>query len=90
MLTRRRLLTLAAGTAAATFVPFSWASTQSIEEEGFVRIGGIDPAWRSGSWGAELGLHVVKRWPELLHVFVGTGRPRLVEALQKYVRPLAT
>ncbi len=42
MLTRRRLLTLTAGTAAATLVPTAWSSAQPIEEEGFVRIGGID------------------------------------------------
>jgi len=27
------------------------------------------------SWGAELGLHVVKRWPQLFHAYVGTGQP---------------
>ncbi len=27
------------------------------------------------SWGAVLGLHVVKRWPQLFHAFVGTGQP---------------
>jgi pimeloyl-ACP methyl ester carboxylesterase len=27
------------------------------------------------SWGAELGLQVVKRWPELFYAFVGTGQP---------------
>jgi pimeloyl-ACP methyl ester carboxylesterase len=27
------------------------------------------------SWGAELGLHAAKRWPELFHAFVGTGQP---------------
>ena len=27
------------------------------------------------SWGAELGLRVAKRWPELFHAFVGTGQP---------------
>jgi pimeloyl-ACP methyl ester carboxylesterase len=27
------------------------------------------------SWGAELGLHAVKLWPELFYAFVGTGQP---------------
>ncbi len=26
------------------------------------------------SWGTELGLHVIKRWPELFYGFVGTGQ----------------
>ena len=43
-LTRRSLLNLAAGTAAAAFVPTAWtaATAAAIEEEAFVRIGGID------------------------------------------------
>lgn len=46
------------------------------------------------SWGAELGLRVVKRWPELFHAFVGTGQPvgwRLeVEAQERWARAQAT
>ncbi len=42
MLTRRRLLTVSAGTAAAAVVPTAWCSAQPIEQEGFERIGGID------------------------------------------------
>jgi pimeloyl-ACP methyl ester carboxylesterase len=45
------------------------------------------------SWGAELGLRVVKRWPELFHAFVGTGQPvswRLeVEAQERWARAQA-
>jgi pimeloyl-ACP methyl ester carboxylesterase len=26
------------------------------------------------SWGTELGLHVIKRWPDLFYAFVGTGQ----------------
>ena len=165
LLTRRHLLSLTAGTAAAAFVPTAWAgdAPQPISEDGFVRIGGIDqwvairgrdrflPAilflhggpcdaqsphlslfapWEeryivaqwdqrgSGktfrkngdstpdmtferithdavqiakdvldrlgrrklilvghSWGALLGLHVVRLRPDLFHAFVGTGQP---------------
>ncbi len=46
------------------------------------------------SWGAELGLRVVKRWPELFHAFVGTGQPvswRLeVQAQERWARAQAT
>lgn len=164
LLTRRHLLSLAAGTAAIAFVPTAWAAAapQPISEDGFVRIGGIDqwvairgrdrsrPAilflhggpceaespflslfapweeryvvaqWdqrgtgrtfeKSGtppnmtmgqltqdaievtqyvlgrlkahklilvgfSWGAVLGLNVIRSKPELFHAFVGTGQP---------------
>ncbi len=164
LLTRRHLLSLAAGTAATAFVPTAWAAAapQPISEDGFVRIGGIEqwvairgrdrsrPAmlflhggpceaespflslfapweeryvvaqWdqrgtgrtfgRSGtppnmtmeqltkdaievtqyvlnrvqahklilvgfSWGAGLGLNVIRSKPELFHAFVGTGQP---------------
>jgi pimeloyl-ACP methyl ester carboxylesterase len=27
------------------------------------------------SWGAELGLHLIKRWPDLFYAYVGTGQP---------------
>ncbi len=46
------------------------------------------------SWGAELGLHVVKRWPELFYAFVGTGQPvswRLkIEAQERWAKAQAT
>jgi pimeloyl-ACP methyl ester carboxylesterase len=44
LLTRRHLLSLAAGTAATAFVPTAWAAAapQPISEDGFVRIGGIE------------------------------------------------
>jgi proline iminopeptidase len=46
------------------------------------------------SWGAELGLHVVKRRPELFHAFVGTGQPvswRLkIESQERWAREQAT
>lgn len=46
------------------------------------------------SWGAELALHVVKRWPQHFHAFVGTGQPvswRLkVEAMERWTRIQAT
>jgi pimeloyl-ACP methyl ester carboxylesterase len=163
-LTRRHLLSLAAGTAATAFVPTAWvaATPQPISEDGFARIGGIDQwvatrgrdrsrtpmlflhggpceaespflslftPWEeryvvaqwdqrgagrtfgkngtspnmtmeqltqdaievtqyvlSGlkahklilvgfSWGAELGLNVIRSKPELFHAFVGTGQP---------------
>lgn len=41
-LTRRNLLSLAAGTAASALAPAAWSSPQPIDEEGFVSIGGID------------------------------------------------
>jgi pimeloyl-ACP methyl ester carboxylesterase len=164
LLTRRHLLSLAAGTAATAFVPTAWAEAapQPISEDGFVRIGGIDQwvairgrdrsrtpllflhggpceaespflslfapweeryvvaQWdqrgtgrtfgKSGtppnmtmeqlthdaievtqyvlsrlkahklilvgfSWGAGLGLNVIRSKPELFHAFVGTGQP---------------
>jgi pimeloyl-ACP methyl ester carboxylesterase len=46
------------------------------------------------SWGAELGLHVVKRWPDLFHAFVGTGQPvswpLKIEAQERWARAQAT
>jgi proline iminopeptidase len=46
------------------------------------------------SWGAELGLHVVKRWPELFHAFVGTGQPvswhLKIESQERWAREQAT
>ena len=45
------------------------------------------------SWGAELGLQVVKRWPELFYAFVGTGQPvswgLKIEALERWARTQA-
>ena len=46
------------------------------------------------SWGAELGLRVVKRWPELFHAFVGTGQPvswhLKMESQERWAREQAT
>jgi pimeloyl-ACP methyl ester carboxylesterase len=46
------------------------------------------------SWGAELGLHVIKRWPELFHAFVGTGQPvswhLKIESQERWAREQAT
>lgn len=46
------------------------------------------------SWGAELGLVVVKRWPELFYAFVGTGQPVSwgldLEATERWAREQAT
>ena len=46
------------------------------------------------SWGAELGLRVVKRWPELFHAFVGTGQPvswhLKIESQERWAREQAT
>src|ERR1700733_5320245 len=46
------------------------------------------------SWGTELGLHVVKRRPDLFHAFVGTGQAvswRLgLEAEERWARKQAT
>jgi pimeloyl-ACP methyl ester carboxylesterase len=46
------------------------------------------------SWGAELGLHVVKRWPGLFYAFVGTGQPvswhLKIEAQERWARERAT
>jgi proline iminopeptidase len=46
------------------------------------------------SWGAELGLHVVKRWPELFHAFVGTGQPvswhLKIQSQERWAREQAT
>ena len=46
------------------------------------------------SWGAELGLHVVKRWPELFYAFVGTGQPvswhLKIEGQERWAREQAT
>jgi len=46
------------------------------------------------SWGAELGLHVVKRWPELFYAFVGTGQPvswsLKIEAQERWAKEQAT
>jgi pimeloyl-ACP methyl ester carboxylesterase len=46
------------------------------------------------SWGAELGLHVVKRWPALFYAFVGTGQPvswpLKIEAQERWARTQAT
>lgn len=46
------------------------------------------------SWGAELGLHVVKRWPELFYAFVGTGQPvswhLKIESQERWTREQAT
>ena len=46
------------------------------------------------SWGAELGLHVVKRWPELFYAFVGTGQPvswsLKIEAQERWAKAQAT
>lgn len=46
------------------------------------------------SWGAELGLHVMKRWPDLFHAFVGTGQPvswpLKIEAQERWARAQAT
>lgn len=46
------------------------------------------------SWGAILGLHVVKRWPALFHAFVGTGLPvswkLVVESQGRWAREQAT
>lgn len=46
------------------------------------------------SWGAELGLHLVKRWPELFHAFVGTGQPvswhLKIQSQERWAREQAT
>jgi pimeloyl-ACP methyl ester carboxylesterase len=46
------------------------------------------------SWGAELGLRVVKRWPELFYAFVGTGLPvswsLKIEAQERWAKAQAT
>ncbi|MBZ5579161.1 MAG: alpha/beta hydrolase [Acidobacteriia bacterium] len=46
------------------------------------------------SWGAELGLHVVKLWPELFYAFVGTGQPvswsLKIEAQERWAKAQAT
>jgi proline iminopeptidase len=46
------------------------------------------------SWGAVLGLHVVKRWPDLFHAFVGTAQPvswpLTLEAQERWARDQAT
>ena len=46
------------------------------------------------SWGAELGLHVIKRWPDLFYAFVGTGLPvswpLKIEAQERWARARAT
>lgn len=46
------------------------------------------------SWGTELGLHVVKRWPDLFYAFVGTGQavswPLKIEAQERWARAQAT
>jgi len=46
------------------------------------------------SWGAQLGLHVVKRWPELFYAFVGTGLPvswsLKIEAQERWAKAQAT
>jgi pimeloyl-ACP methyl ester carboxylesterase len=46
------------------------------------------------SWGAELGLHVVKRWPERFYAFVGTGQPvswnLKIEAQEHWAKAQAT
>jgi pimeloyl-ACP methyl ester carboxylesterase len=46
------------------------------------------------SWGAELGMVVVKRRPELFYAFVGTGQPvswpLKIEAMERWARQQAT
>jgi pimeloyl-ACP methyl ester carboxylesterase len=46
------------------------------------------------SWGTELGLHVIKRWPDLFHAFVGTGQAvswaLKIEAQERWARAQAT
>ena len=46
------------------------------------------------SWGAQLGLHVVKRWPDLFYAFVGTGQPvswhLKIESQERWAREQAT
>jgi pimeloyl-ACP methyl ester carboxylesterase len=46
------------------------------------------------SWGAVLGLQVVKRWPELFYAFVGTAQPvswpLTLEAQERWARDQAT
>ncbi len=45
------------------------------------------------SWGAELGLRVVKRWPQPFYAFVGTGQPvswhLKIEAQERWAREQA-
>lgn len=65
LLTRRHLLSLAAGITASALVPSVAASLPPIEEEGFVTIGGID------QWVAIRGRdrsppgHIVPAWRSL-------------------------
>ena len=49
--TRREMLRLAAGTVAAAATAAAWAAPEPIDEEGFVRIGGIE------QWIGIRGLH---------------------------------
>jgi pimeloyl-ACP methyl ester carboxylesterase len=46
------------------------------------------------SWGAELGLQVIKRWPELFYAFIGTGQPvswmLKMEAQERWAKAQAT
>jgi pimeloyl-ACP methyl ester carboxylesterase len=45
------------------------------------------------SWGTELGLHVIKRWPDLFYAFVGTGQAvswsLKIEAQERWARAQA-
>jgi len=46
------------------------------------------------SWGTELGLHVIKRWPKLFYAFVGTGQAvswsLKIEAQERWARAQAS
>ena len=68
--------------------------TRAVAEHVCKRLGKKKIILVGQSWGAELGLHVVKRWPELFHAFVGTGQPvswqLKIEAQERWARAQAS